>query len=422
MIEQAISSFCQDFFAGGGKKLLVVPPDYSRFSSGAGSVLNKLVRALFTQKSDVIVDILPATGYHQTMTSAQKKKMFGDFVVKNCQFLTHNPFSADSFLRASFSVCELREIFPSFPDFIYQDFSFSVNSFLDPSRYDKVLSLGQVLPHEVVGMSNYTKNIAVGLGSKELIDFSHLASALVGMKNIIGRAKNSVRYFLDAAFEKLVKDYWGKKFIYFMLIVSRFEQGEATIHAIHGGFDEKVFALACKDALKVNVFPVSDRFPLVIVDLPSHYTSTWLANKSIYRLRNIISAGGLLLIIAPNLRRFGESALFDAQIRQTGYRCAEDIVVLLEKNRMIPAIAAHLIHGYVGNDFRVVYATEEKKGVKKQDLRKIGYDYMSLPQARELLANTEKSAETQSQAFLVKDPGQGFWLTEKDRCFLLENE
>lgn len=392
------------------KKILIVPPDYSRLSSGAGFILDRLCRFLFSQKNEITVDILSATGLHQSMSAKQQRHMFGDFVVQKCSFLVHHPFVeeqvAEKFLKASFSSEELKKLFPNLPDFLCDGFTFWVSGFLDPSRYDAVFSLGQVLPHEVAGMSNYTKNIVIGLGTKEFIDFSHLASALVGMNNIIGKEKNPVRALIDQAFEKIaLENKWGSDFIRFLLFTSVWD-GHAQLKSIYQSTNADAFSSCCEDALKLNVSTVEKPSNLVIVDLPKHYTTTWLANKSIYRLRKIVAAGGRLIVLAPHLKAFGETDAFDAQIREMGYCSAKRAMAFLQKNsKLSAAVIAHLIHGHV-EDFRVIYATNSDSGVGKKDIEKVGYQHMSVEKARQLLDDVDKR---RTEGMIVKDPAQGFW-------------
>ena len=49
-----------------------------------------------------------------------------------------------------------------------------VNRRLVEGNYDLILSIGQVVPHEVVGMANYSKNIFVGCGGSSMIFSSAL--------------------------------------------------------------------------------------------------------------------------------------------------------------------------------------------------------------------------------------------------------
>ncbi len=55
------------------------------------------------------------------------------------------------------------------------------------------------MPHEVIGMANYTKNIFVGIGGSEGINKSHFLGASYGMERIMGRAESPVRDVLEYA-------------------------------------------------------------------------------------------------------------------------------------------------------------------------------------------------------------------------------
>ena len=53
--------------------------------------------------------------------------------------------------------------------------------------YDLMLSIGQVVPHEVVGMANYSKNIFVGCGGNRMINASHMLGAFYGLERLMGK-------------------------------------------------------------------------------------------------------------------------------------------------------------------------------------------------------------------------------------------
>ena len=59
-----------------------------------------------------------------------------------------------------------------------------VNKLLVEGGFDLILSIGQVVPHEVAGMANYNKNIFVGTGGSEGINKSHFIGAAYGMENV----------------------------------------------------------------------------------------------------------------------------------------------------------------------------------------------------------------------------------------------
>lgn len=67
-------------------KVLLLPPDFTRFHSGAGPITNYYYH-LLTERG-VHVDILPALGTHEAMSPAQLQKMFGD--IPQEAFLVHD--------------------------------------------------------------------------------------------------------------------------------------------------------------------------------------------------------------------------------------------------------------------------------------------------------------------------------------------
>ena len=50
-----------------------------------------------------------------------------------------------------------------------------------------MLSIGQVVPHEVIGLANYNKNILIGTAGPLSIHRSHYLGAVVGMERIMGQ-------------------------------------------------------------------------------------------------------------------------------------------------------------------------------------------------------------------------------------------
>ncbi|MGI6622799.1 MAG: lactate racemase domain-containing protein [Acetivibrionales bacterium] len=82
-----------------------------------------------------------------------------------------------------------------------------VNRRLADKTYDQIISVGQVVPHEVVGMANYTKNVLVGCGGKTMIDRSHFLGAVYGMERMMGRDHSPVRKVFDYAEETLTERY-----------------------------------------------------------------------------------------------------------------------------------------------------------------------------------------------------------------------
>ncbi len=90
------------------------------------------------------------------------------------------------------------------------------NRLLLEGGHDLIFSLGQVVPHEVIGMANYNKNIFVGTGGSAGIHESHYLSALYGMERIMGRAATPLRKVLNEASDRFCK---GMPIVYALTVV-----------------------------------------------------------------------------------------------------------------------------------------------------------------------------------------------------------
>ena len=116
------------------------------------------------------------------------------------------------------------------------DFSWpvTVNKLLLNGKFDLILSIGQVVPHEVTGMANYNKNILIGTGGAESINKSHFLGAVFGMEKLMGRTDNPVRQLLNYATEKFAADL---PIIYILTVVARGEDNKLKV--IIGGVQLK---------------------------------------------------------------------------------------------------------------------------------------------------------------------------------------
>src|SRR5574344_923005 len=170
-------------------RVLAIPPDFTRFNSYAGQI-TEMVNDYF---GDALTDVMPALGTHVPMTEAQIHTMFGS--VPRSKFRVHNWRN---------DVVTVGEV-PA--DYVHKvsegrlDYSLhaQVNKLLLDPSFGLILSIGQVVPHEVIGRANYTKNIFVGVGGSDFINKSHFIGATYGMERIMGRAKSPVRDVLEYA-------------------------------------------------------------------------------------------------------------------------------------------------------------------------------------------------------------------------------
>src|SRR5205085_3586180 len=170
--------------------------------------------------------------------------------------------------------------------------------------FDLILSIGQVVPHEVIGMANYNKNILVGTGGPESINRSHYLGAVFGMERIMGRADNPVRRVLNyAAFEFL----HDLPIVYVLTVVARNRSGIPVVRGLFIGDDSECFDRAAELSFQVNIALMPKPAEKVVVYLdPQEFHSTWLGNKAIYRTRMMLADGGELIVLGPGVSSFGE--------------------------------------------------------------------------------------------------------------------
>ncbi len=174
---------------GPRKRVLAVPPDFTRYHSQAG----RLTKLAFDFYGDELTDILPALGTHSPMTSEQILEMYAGVPEK--LFRIHNwrtGITTVGEVPAKF----IREVSGGAVDFPWPA---QVANLIATGKHDLILSIGQVVPHEVVGMANYNKNIFVGTGGQEGINKSHFVGAAFGMERMMGRADTPVRRILNYA-------------------------------------------------------------------------------------------------------------------------------------------------------------------------------------------------------------------------------
>lgn len=386
---------------GSKKKVLAIPPDFTRYHSKAGDI----TRYVYEYYKDNLTDILPALGTHAPMTDYEIETMFGN-VPKNL-FRVH---------RWREDLVTLGEV-PS--DFVFQisegkvNYSWpaQVNKLLVEGNYDLILSIGQVVPHEVIGMANYNKNIFVGTGGKEGINKSHFLGAVYGMERIMGRADNPVRSVLNYASDNFAKHL---PIIYILTVIGKDENNQLVMRGLYIGDDFECFKLASELSLKVNFEMLEEPLKKVVVYLDPHeFKSTWLGNKSIYRTRMAIADNGELIVLAPGLKEFGEDKEIDRLIRKYGYKTTPEILKYVEENDELKnnlSAAAHLIHGSSENRFTITYCPGN---LTKEEIESVNFKYADLNYMLKKY-NPEKLHDGFNEVdgeeiFYISNPALGLW-------------
>jgi hypothetical protein len=279
------------------------------------------------------------------------------------------------------------------------------------------LSVGQVVPHEVIGMANYNKNLFVGTGGPEGINKSHFIGAVYGMERIMGKASNPVRSLLNYASANFIPHL---PVVYVHTVIGRDESGKLVIRGLFIGDDESVFTLAAELSLKVNFSVLEKPLKKVVVYLePSEFKSTWLGNKSIYRTRMAMDDRGELIVLAPGLKEFGEDKEIDRLIRKFGYRGTPETLKSLKKNEELQrnlSAAAHLIHGSSEGRFSITYCPGN---LSRQEIESVNFKYFDLAEMAERY-NPKKLKDgfnlmaDGEEVFYISNPALGLW-TSKSR-------
>jgi len=393
---------------GNVKRALAIPPDATRFHSYAGPL------TVFTYQyyQDRLKAVLPALGTHSPMTSSQIEHMFP--TIPQELFKVHdwrNGLITLGEVPAEF-VDEVSEHKVQYP------WLAQVDKELVEGNYDVIYSIGQVVPHEVVGMANYNKNIFVGTGGSEGINKSHFLGAAYGMERIMGRADTPVRRVLNYASDNFAKHL---PIIYIQTVVGKDETGKLVVRGLYIGDDVECFLLASKLSLEVNFVMLDQQLDKVVVYLDPHeFKSTWLGNKSIYRTRMAIADGGELIVIAPGLKEFGEDPTIDKLIRKYGYVKTPEVLDFVKKNEDLQnnlSAAAHLIHGSSEGRFSITYCPGH---LTKQEIESVNFKYADLHEMTTKY-NTEKlndgfnTMPDGEKIFYISNPALGLWAYKE--CF-----
>jgi nickel-dependent lactate racemase len=283
-------------------------------------------------------------------------------------------------------------------------------------NYDLILSIGQVVPHEVIGMANYNKNIFVGTGGPEGINKSHFLGAVYGMERIMGRANTPVRQVLNYASDHFARQ---MPIVYVQTVVAQGRDGKLKVRGLFIGDDVECFNLAAELSLKVNFEMLDAPLKKVVVYLdPSEFKSTWLGNKSVYRTRMAIADGGELIVLAPGLKEFGEDKQIDALIRKYGYVHTPDVLQYVKENEDLKnnlSAAAHLIHGTSEGRFSITYCPGY---LSRQEIESVKFNYADPGQMMnrydpKKLSDGFNTTSDGEKIFFISNPALGLWTYKK---------
>ena len=386
-------------------RVLLIPPDATRIHSRAG----ELTQMAYQLLGDRLQAILPALGTHAPMPEAAIRRMFGS--IPRSLFRVHH-WRDDVVTLGEVPAAFIREQSEGRLEYPWPA---QINRLLtegeDGKPFDLILSIGQVVPHEVIGMANGNKNILIGTGGAESIDRSHYLGAVYGMERIMGRADTPVRRVLNHAEQHFLA---GLPIVYVLTVIDRNPAGELVVRGLFISDGPECFERAAALAAQVNLVLLPRPIHKCIVSLdPGAFGSTWLGNKAIYRTRLALADDAELLVLAPGVHTFGEDPAIDRLIRKYGYRGTLATLEAVREHADLAgslSAAAHLIHGSSEGRFRVIYCPG---GLSQAEIEAAGFGYADLAEATRTY-NPAQLAEGWNtvggeEVFYVSSPGLGLW-------------
>lgn len=377
-------------------KVLLLPPDITRFHSKSGEITKILCDILPGNKT-----IMPTIGTHEPLNDEHKKVMYQDIPPE--LFKVHDWRN---------DVIEIGKIPSDMVNHVSEgrlnyEIPIQINKILIEGDYDLIISIGQVVPHENTGFANHNKNIFVGIGGEETINKSHFLAAVYGMERIMGRIDTPVRKIFNYAEDNFLKDI---HIIYVMTVIGRNEDNNLVMKGLFVGDNRETFYLSAELSKKVNITKLNEPLQKVVVYLdPIEYQSHWLGNKAIYRTRMALADGAELIVIAPGLKMYGEDAEIDRLIRKYGYHGTDEILREVKENEDLKrnlVASAHLIHGSSEGRFKIIYAPGH---LTKDETQNVGYEWADIKDLLSIYDPSNLKDGYNDGFYYISNPALGLW-------------
>ncbi len=384
-------------------RVLILPPDYTRYLSFAGEITCMLYEKL---KGSSHIEVMPATGTHTPMTEAELQSMFPSIPPEIIR--THdwqNDIERLGTIPAKLTA-ELTDGLVEWPVHC------EVNKLLVEGEWDQIISVGQLLPHELIGIANHNKNILVGAGGKDIIGKSHIIGALYGTEKMMGRVASPVRNVLNYMSQNFIGQF---PISYIMTVRGPDQDGREVTRAIFAGDDEECYLQGARLCQQVNISLMDKPRKKVVAFLdPEKYKSLWVGNKAMLRTRMCIADGGELIILCAGLSSFGENSFSDTFIRKYGYRSTEELLRITRESGeledyMLPL--SQMIISDTENRFSITYAARDsfRADLESVHLQWASYEEMIQRYNPEHLHDGDNIMPDGEEIFYVSRPAQGLW-------------
>jgi nickel-dependent lactate racemase len=388
------------------RRVLLLPPDLTRAHSGAGWITETLYKQL---GPGCDTHVIPTLGQHRPHTREENRWMFGD--------IPHERIHPHDWRGGCTHVGVIPAEVVKEKTGGAADWAIPVdlNTMLMTERWDLIINVGHVVPHEVLGFANHNKNYIIGLGGKDTICAAHLASATYGIENNLGRLITPTRACFNWAEDKFLGHLPD---VYLQVVMQRDPDNKLVHSGVYVGDDLETYLAAARRSKAQNITVFDEPIKKVVAVMQAdEFRSTWVANKAVYRTRMAMADGGELLILAPGLERFGEQDDVDAFIRKYGYCGTPKCMNMYKDNADMQDLAhatAHLLHGSSEGRFTIRYApghmtADEIEGVNFEyaDLKEMlkRYDPAKMKEGWNTMPDGE-------EVYFISTPSAGLWSTK----------
>jgi nickel-dependent lactate racemase len=387
------------------RRVLLLPPDLTRAHSGAGWITETLYK-LLPKTCDT--HVIPTLGQHRPHTREENKWMFGSIPHERI----HPHDWRGGVTHVGVIPAEVvKEKTGGAADWAIP---IDLNTMLMTEKWDLIVNVGHVVPHEVLGFANHNKNYFIGLGGKDSICAAHLASATYGIEANLGRLITPTRACFNWAEDKFLGHLPD---VYLQVVMQRDPANKLVHSGVYVGDDLETYLQAARRSKSQNITVFDEPIKKVVAVMQAdEFRSTWVANKAIYRTRMVMADGGELLILAPGLERFGEQDDVDAFIRKYGYCGTPKCMNMYKDNADMQDLAhatAHLLHGSSEGRFTIRYApghmtADEIEGVNFEyaDLNEMlqRYDPARMKEGWNTMPDGER-------VYFISTPSAGLWAT-----------
>ena len=256
---------------GPRQKVLILPPDITRLMSKSGA----MACAAYDYYGEAVTDVMPTLGTHAPMSDSEIAKMYP--TIPASLFRVHD-WREDV---VEVGVVPAETVEKETGGKIKVPWKATLNKLVVEGGHDLVFNVGQVVPHEALGMASYTKNMFIGAAGAETINLTHHITAVYGVENIMGRADNPGRRLFNTAYDTFCPTLPA---LFAMTVIGADGKGGMATRGLFIGDTAECFEQAAKLSLEVNFTLLDKPLQKIVCYLdPEEYHFLWTANKAIYR-------------------------------------------------------------------------------------------------------------------------------------------